>query len=259
MTTHCTHHTQCPECARIGHDRDRNNLAVYSDGSAWCFKCGYLLSASGIEKLKKSITTEHGNVANAVVLPADVAGELPEKAWDYLKQYELTKTDILNATVLWSEYHQRLIFPYFDDQGLIGWQGRYLGTEKTGYQGSKRLAKWYGLGKLDSMIHVVGNSKGRSCVLTEDIISALKVAHNPAICASPILGSHISVKRLLRLKLLFDTIYIWLDKDKQKESIKYSKTAQLLGLTSYVIITDKDPKEHTDEQIKDILNGFTST
>ena len=252
MTTHCTHHSQCPECARIGHDRDGNNLAVYSDGSCWCFRCGYLVSASGIKKLQGTVVRP----TREIVLPRDVDENLPTKAWSYLGNYELTPHDVLLNTILWSQDQQRLIFPYFDSTGLLGWQGRYLGDGSNGFAPK---AKWFGRGKLEQMLHLIGNRQGRSCILTEDTISAIKVAHNPYICASPILGSHISTNRLLRLKLLFDTIYIWLDNDKQKEAVQFSRTAQLLGLNSSVIITDTDPKEHTDNQIKDILDGFTTT
>lgn len=34
-------HVRCPECAREGRDSKGDNLAVYEDGSVYCFACGY--------------------------------------------------------------------------------------------------------------------------------------------------------------------------------------------------------------------------
>ena len=34
-------HEACPACRKVGTDTDGDNLARYSDGSAYCFKCKY--------------------------------------------------------------------------------------------------------------------------------------------------------------------------------------------------------------------------
>jgi hypothetical protein len=31
---------QCPDCAKQGKDKGRDNLAIYSDGQTHCFACG---------------------------------------------------------------------------------------------------------------------------------------------------------------------------------------------------------------------------
>ena len=38
-------------------------------------------------------------------------------------------------------------------------------------------------------------------------------------------------------------------KDKEKEAAKFSKNIQLLGLNTKTIITEKDPKEYTTDEI----------
>lgn len=35
------YHTACPECRRNGRDHKGNNMAVYQDGSTYCFACGW--------------------------------------------------------------------------------------------------------------------------------------------------------------------------------------------------------------------------
>lgn len=237
---HCIQHVQCPKCADEGKDRNGNNLAVYSDNSQYCFSCGHYVSAKGFSKYTEKVNRD----GVALGLPYDVATELPEVAWNFLRQYALTEQDVKQHVILWSQHWQRLCFPVFGDDSLLAWQGRYLGTEKG-------KAKWFSQGDLNNTLHLVGNKKANTIVLTEDLISAIKVGHIPTLCAMPIFGSHVSTQRLLRLKKLYGTlnVLIWLDKDKQKESVKFTKNANLLGINSRSIITDKDPKEYTEEEI----------
>lgn len=46
---------QCPACAKVGEDNSRDNLAIYEDGTDYCFKCGYTSSKGGG---KNKFTTE---------------------------------------------------------------------------------------------------------------------------------------------------------------------------------------------------------
>ena len=34
---------QCPRCAERGGDSSKDNLAIYSDGSCYCFSCSYTI------------------------------------------------------------------------------------------------------------------------------------------------------------------------------------------------------------------------
>lgn len=230
-------HTQCPKCASLGNDRGHDNLAVYPDGSSYCFSCGFFTTTSRQYKFKEKTIDK----TKTIRLPADVDGYIPEKARNFLGKFELTPNDCL---MLWSESKQRLIFPIFSDKELLAWQGRYLGTEQQ--------PKWLSYGDLNSIYHFVGNKFSNTVVLTEDLLSAIKVGKAcKTLDTMPIFGSHISAKRLLHLKQYCAKIevYIWLDKDKQKESIKFTKLAQQLGLKAYSIITDKDPKEYNEQEI----------
>ena len=243
--SHCTNHEPCPRCQSNGHDRSGDNLAVYSDGHKHCFRCGYTILSSGIKALKR--TDDSARIS--ITLPADVDEHLPIKARNFLKNYSLTQHDITHNTLLWSEHWQRLIFPYFSDTGLLAWQGRYLGNQDK--------AKWFSQGKLHEFIHIVGNKNSRVCVLTEDIVSAIKVSHNTKVCTCPIFGSHISMQRLLQLKHMFDKIIIWLDDDMKLKVVKFAQQAQSIGLPVATVFTPQDPKEYSDTEIQEILNDIT--
>ena len=250
-TSHCLGHEPCPNCRRNGNDRNGDNLAVYSDGHKYCFKCNYLETASGNQRLKASLDSSSNSTSAAITLPSDVDEQLPSNALAWLKHYSLTQQDITNNTLLWSESYKRLIFPYLSPDGLLGWQGRYLGTEQN-------KAKWFSRGKLQDFQHVVGNKRSRTCVLTEDIISAIKVSHNTNICASPLFGSHISLAKLLRYKKNFDNIIIWLDDDMKTKVVKYSQLANSIGLRVATVCTQLDPKEYNDATIKELTDVFTT-
>lgn len=239
---HCVSHTQCPNCAKKGRDRGCNNLAVYSDGSAWCFSCGYWRGAQGLSKIKDREIV----ASTAISLPADATDELPDCATRFLSRYGITGRDIALNTIMWSEWWQRVLFPYFNEEGLVAWQGRYLGTEKK--------AKWYSQGNLKEFMHYVGNRHSCKFVLTEDILSAIKVSHNLQICAVPLFGSHVSLSRLLQLDKNYGTIevWVWLDKDKAKESMQYAKQGRDFGIDCRSIITELDPKEYSDEEIMEL-------
>ena len=125
--THFTHHSRCPKCADIGKDRNGNNLANYSDGSDYCFSCGYFSKSKGnvtnIECTRKSIQ-----------FPSDATSSYPTQVKTYLDKYNLTSELCSKHLIMWSPYRERLCFPFFDDTGLIGWQGRSFNPDKP---------KWY--------------------------------------------------------------------------------------------------------------------
>jgi len=234
--SHVVRKERCPECARIGNDRSGDNLAVYSDGHCFCFKCGH---STGRKKVGEQVRRS----ASEIVLPSDVVAELPFEARAWLGQYSLARLDIQQNNIMWSEQWSRIVFPYFDDTGLIAWQGRYVGNDKT-------KAKWFSQGKIHEIIHPI-KVRNREAVLVEDIVSAIKVSKIKG--SIPIFGSSISSKQLLRLKTVVDKVWVYLDPDVRTKSVSIASLARLLGLEAYVIFSDKDPKEHTHEEIQEYL------
>ena len=238
---HCIKHTQCPECVKLGKDRSGNNLALYSDGSEYCFSCGYYRKADGMQAIRKAAP----RTDKPIQLPFDSTIELPQPVWEWLRQYSLTELDAQLHNIMWSEHWQRMILPVIIDGQLVAWQGRSFDPTNK--------AKWFSQGNIHEILYVIGNNKSNRVVLTEDLISAICVSKIPTICAMPVFGSHVSTKTILRLKRYYDTIDVWLDYDKAKESMKFSNTIRAIGLQSKSIITPKDPKEYEQEEIKEWL------
>ena len=88
-------------------------------------------------------------------------------------------------------------------------------------------------------------------VVAEDAISAIKIART---CNSvPIHNSIIPLELILRLSKQFKNLFIWLDRDKAKESFKEAKKAEIYFDKVNIIWSEKDPKEYSDIEIKNYL------
>lgn len=231
---------QCPNCAKLGKDTSKDNLAIYSDGHEWCYSCGFYKKGNKIKQLQALPKQEL-----EIVLPYDCSFDYPQRALQWLEQYELSRNDLIVNRVMWSEWSQRLYFPVFAESGLLAYQGRYFGTEKK--------PKWWGQGDLKNVHHyLLTPNPDNSIILCEDIVSAIKiqkVGHN----SMPLFGSHIDFKRLSRLSKRFSKVGIYLDPDKRKEAVKFAQLGKSIGLDCYVIFSDKDPKEESYDCLSRLL------
>lgn len=88
-------------------------------------------------------------------------------------------------------------------------------------------------------------------VFVEDIISAIKVGRQ--FTAIPMLGSMPSGDAATHLEG-FETIYVWNDMDKAKESIKTARNlSERLNKRVRVIFSPSDPKCYNDLEIKEYI------
>jgi hypothetical protein len=237
-----SHHSRCPKCERLGNDRTGNNLANYSDGSSYCFSCGYFKTSSGISR--NSRTT-----SKTINFPNDATNNYPIQIKEYLDKYNLTPEICTKHLIMWSPYWERLCFPFFDDTGLIGWQGRSFNPNKP---------KWYSQGDLKSIIHILGIKSTSYLILVEDIVSSIVLASQTTEKSMTLFGSHLALNKLQNLRTLgYDKFILWLDKDKEKESFKYSYKARQLGYDCVSLVTDKDPKDYDKETLKKYLTERT--
>lgn len=81
-------HEQCPYCASLGNDSSQDNLAVYDDGSTYCFSCTRSTAVSGASsnKSKQSIDPD------ATVLPMFTAESVLSKygiSGEAIKRYDI--------------------------------------------------------------------------------------------------------------------------------------------------------------------------
>lgn len=234
---------QCPKCREAGRDTSKDNLHRWED-HAHCFACNYHEfpdTIQRIERLMEKINPDTGEIVKTLELPNDAQKSINYKALQWLDRYGIMREEIVKHDLRWSDFRQWLIFPIYGDNGLIGYQGRNFGPNGP---------KWESRGDLHSIIHIVDQQqKGTDpLVIVEDIVSAIKVGRQFA--AMPIFGGSISLKRVQLLKHVARNVVWWLDADKYPEAIRYAKGARLIGVQSKVVFTERDPKDHTDEEIR---------
>lgn len=249
-----TRHEQCPKCAANGRDKHKDNLAVYSDGHAWCYSCGYYQPADrkSMEALYKLLEKKviplppetkqpiSSSIFGTPTLPTDVVPALPAEAFTWLQKYQIGIPERSKYRIGWSPSRERVIFPFYDKEKLLIWTGRDV---------SKRpeVPKWtvYGFPHIDDVIlGDISNTSEKTLVLVEDPISAIKVSN--AYRCLPLFGAHITKSRITRLHALgYRNIAIWLDYDKVQKAIDYRELCRQFFDKVAVVVTERDPKEYS--------------
>lgn len=222
--------TTCPVCP------SSDAFTEYDDGHCKCYSCGYFIPAGRVIRIPKN-----EQKANYVVsIPSDSNSDLPVSALEWLNKYGISLQEAREHKFKWSQEKSLLIFPvYGNDSTLLFWQGRYFGKDNK--------PKYDSRGKKENILHIISEDKSEEIILTEDLLSAIKVGRQNA--AMPIWGSHISQDLFKRLFLRFPKVGIWLDSDKFKDGIKYASIGSQIGKTR-VIYTELDPKCLSDEEIR---------
>lgn len=243
MTAYVIRHEQCPECARLGRDRTKDNLAIYSDGHVHCFSCGYHTFPDAIAQYKNkkapALVSQH-----KVFLPEDIEFSYPDNALKWMEQYGFNRNSLIKHNIGWSPSTSLLVFPYYFDGILFAWQGRYFGN-------NPKHPKWLTYGKIHDYSYVLSPKTSKSIIIVEDIVSALKLSKYQSTL--PLFGSHISPKKFQEISYFYDTIIIWLDPDKKKEALQFQKIGLQYCANVFVVFSDKDPKELKEQELEDIL------
>lgn len=235
----CTH-GPCPKCG------SRDNRAFYADGSEWCFGCHDYTPPLNQAVNKAKAFLDSSNKSNLlrsdnfIGLPKDATSLIPKEPLEWIKQYGITNAELDRYHFMWSESERQLIFPALDDQlQVIFYQGRYFPKQKP---------KYHTVGAAEDTLVFMGQDSGDMVILCEDVISAIKIGRYCS--AQPIFGSNISLKRVRRLSSRFKHMGIWLDMDKAKESLKTAlKHSVHFEHPIKVFVTERDPKELTDQEI----------
>lgn len=241
--THFIRHEPCGNCG------SRDNLARYSDGSAWCFGCGFFqpgkLSGWVIQTMDVEPSAE-----DAIELPPDYSIEYGSEAVSWAGKYGLNPLTLIRNGVYWSEYRKQLIFPWWNKDStpnkLLAYQARNFRVGAPKY-----LTK----GKLDEVLpiyHRAPDKKTKKLCLVEDAISAIKIA-NMTCDSMPCLTSTLSKEKQSRLSEMYDEIIVWLDGNMYKSALEIADSLAFLGTETQVINTIPDPKAHSYQEIYTIL------
>lgn len=189
---------------------------------------------------------QHGNdpPKQSKALPDNLSTHFQGKAITWLTKYGFSVEDLIKHGVRYANN-----WVYFTWPNLSLWQGRDMDVKRyfTSGNHTDQLPLYY-----------AGISSSR-CVLTEDCLSAIKIATAGRFSglwsdAMPLLGTHLPSQKMRALRRLYERVDVFLDHDKGKEAMKLSGQLRLLGLESRVFIHKLDPKEISYDELAICLN-----
>jgi len=217
-------HVECPACG------SKDNRGLWDDGHEYCFGC------HDATTLKWEYTNRGTTIISqpplSIDLPRDATKNLPANCILYLDKYTLSREEIASLNVCWSESCGLLIFPFYKDSTLLGYNARRMKGD-----GHKYIVR----GNKSAFSIVMG--KGEPLVFTEDLISAKIVSRTTSACA--LFGTSLPLTLLNQ----YVKMYLWLDKDKRDSAIIQCRKWQGYGYDISPILTDKDPKDYSEQEI----------
>jgi hypothetical protein len=147
--------------------------------------------------------------------------------------------EITRYNYMWDSDNSRLIFPLWA-------AGKIVFTNSRSFDGGPKYVNT-GSPPEDRFL-----GTGRTIIFVEDAVSAIKVARHTT--AYPLFGSIVPARAINLALERAEAVGVWLDPDKRGESLKTVLRARVLDLPLSGIVTDKDPKEHTDKEILGEIN-----
>lgn len=257
--------TQSGESVRINHDspscRGESKSMIVTrteDGGvkAYCHRCGETGAWGNKSPLVKAHAhgygaERHERAERKNAVPKDIThnwAEWTKPAREWLSKYGITEQESKRYSLGYSSTMNRVVLPTYDEDGLTGFITRKLSD-------SDNKPKYLTYSNDKSRMIVFTGEITNTLVLVEDMVSAIKVGRHTT--AVPLLGTNLSMA--LRAEILrssFNRFIIWLDHDNPtviKKEIELHKVLSLYG-DSEIIRSKKDPKEHSDKEIIQIIN-----
>ena len=256
-------HIGCDKCG------SSDAKAIYDDGSTFCFSCRKPTSSKVSGYVASSLRPDAVD-EKKVALPSDITQNYPEHAVAWCNKYEISVEQMLQNNMVYSPYRDQLIFTFYDDtKNLLAYQARNLNAVS-------KAKRYYTCGDVNSLLPIYPCRSGsinepqassinnRRLVLVEDCLSAIKVAsvgcqaNTEALgCdAMPLLGSGINLRKLTQLRPFYDVLDVFLDPDMWHKSLNIVKQAQMLGFQARAVQSDRDPKEHSTDELRKLLTAF---
>lgn len=216
--------------------------------SAWCYRCsldGWVphpaeTTAEKIARLKAvRVVEETLQRDTRPPTPAVFdAGLWPDEHRLWLYKAGIGKRLIEKHGIYYHERSDRVVIPVIRDGKLVYWQARSQDKSRPKYLNPS----------VDKPIYKVG--EGPTLVLTEDILSAIKVGQVTA--AWSILGTSVTDSIVKEVMRVGSPVAIWLDPDgagiKGARKLR-RELAPLVTQDVRVIVSDKDPKLHSRKEI----------
>lgn len=247
----------CPMCRKAGNDKHGDNLAVYPDGGAYCFSCGYIVKSTN-SMAAKSKEKKRVKVPDYTV-PTDYIRLVYGVPVDVCEQWEVREEGTLDddtGEVLPSGV---VVFPYFNEaRELVGVKrrdyydelhNRMKKADTIRYSGELELFGLHMLKERDTLIIVEGESDAlkmwSQCHEFADVVAIPGSQHVQKLAAHGVL-----LRRYKR-------VYVATDADpagrKLLEDVREVIPAYLLYTCDYSLFEAKDACELHDDEVFKLL------
>lgn len=238
----------------------RGRLYIKNTGEAfvaYCHNCGSSGSWTAGQRswFKRRGFQKAATQTEKVELPSNMEYDLDQwplaaQLWiaEYF-EYSASQFDLVEYGIGWSEYHHRLVLPFYLLDELAGYQTRRILRSD---EGPKYLT--YRNKSLPGANLI--ESESAPLVIVEDILSSIKVSQ-AGYSALALLSSNMNGELLTLVnKLVPPKVYIWLDDDNHQVRKHQRDLAKRIGLTypvELVRTNGRDPKAHSIFEIKELL------
>ncbi len=181
----------------------------------------------------------------------------PEDAMIWANSNKVTEDMIQFGGIAYSPQHHRMYLPIWfslhkDDHPykLQGYQLRRINNRGPKYITCVKNNR----GHLGTIMGVESNKSQNKWCVVEDYISALHIME-----ATETVGVLVNYGVDIKPEALQDLhgrVFIWLDNDSShvdRQAFKMKRVLKLLGCSPIVVNSNKDPKHHTPQQIREAL------
>lgn len=251
-------HGKCPDCGHNG------CLATYQDGGTYCFSC--LRTTSGEDDVQESMfTVPDIPMENSTVrFPTGLSDKFPVKQQRWLlingidhhirskyHIYYIRKGEIERQDNKPLKIKDGILLPVFKNSSLSFYQIRFLG--QTG--------PWKYLTVGPHHLAMYGNEQSDTLVLTEDILSAIRIVEAiPTIRAGALVGLGYKQEQLLLECKKYKQVIIWLDGDDAGIKAADKLERRLKLYTNVVKVQSSlEAKECYNSEIRERLQVLSPT
>lgn len=237
-----------------GRGNDRLYITKNETGVvAFCHHCGKKGGVSQyLPNLARKRNTKAATARISKKLPSGITSprEWPVEALKWPLSAKLTFAEIEEEGFLWCPSIGRVVLPIMNN----GYQG-YIARLVEG-DGPKYLASVSDKSKF--VFHKLVNPDSQTCVIVEDVLSAIRLARS-GYNAIALLGTSLTDEVLNTLLYnKYNKFIIWMDNDNPQvkmNQIKVRNTLSPYGDVS-IIKTSTDPKTHSKSQIDKLIGDI---
>jgi hypothetical protein len=174
-------------------------------------------------------------------------------ASQWVRQYGITEKEVQDNGIFYSDIAGGVCFPVYRDGGLHGVVVRkHLRPVGGVWRGAKYLTRQYDMAR--PMVYK-RLSAHDVLVITEDILSAIKMGRYADTIA--LLTAH-DKDEVVSLCKGYEKVIIYLDNDNAHVRDAQERLKARIGLVNRNVVVyrgDKDPKECSDDELLQIVNG----